>query len=158
MFEDSTWKRPSLFVLAARGVFAWHQAAYRATGGLVGHRMGNLTFLLLTTRGAKTGVARTLPLVYGRDGDNLVLVASKGGAPRHPAWYVNLSAHPEVVVQLGSRNLWMRARTATGPERDRLWKLMTGQYKGYDDYQRRTDRQIPIVVLEPATPGEPRPG
>lgn len=150
MFENTTWKRPAAFVLAARGVFSMHQVVYRATGGLVGQRLGNLTFLLLTTRGAKSGLARTLPLVYGRDGDNLVLVASKGGSPKHPAWYVNLSAHPDVVVQVGSTNVWMRARTATGAERTRLWKLMTRQYKGYDGYQQRTDRAIPIVVLEPA--------
>ncbi|MFN2462696.1 MAG: nitroreductase family deazaflavin-dependent oxidoreductase [Candidatus Dormibacteria bacterium] len=149
---DAAWNRPSPFVLAARGVFALHQAAYRATGGLVGHRVGTLTCLLLTTTGARTGAARTLPLVYGRDGDNLVLVASKGGSPKHPAWYINLSAHPEVVVQVGSRTVWMTARTATRAERPRLWKLMTRQYSGYDGYQERTDREIPLVILEPAAP------
>jgi deazaflavin-dependent oxidoreductase (nitroreductase family) len=151
MLENKTWKRPAPFVLAARGVFSLHQAAYRATGGLVGHRLGALTCLLLTTRGAKSGLARTLPLVYGRDGDNLILVASKGGSPNHPAWYTNLSAHPDVVVQVGSKNLWMRARTATSAEKPRLWQLMTRQYRGYDGYQERTTRKIPIVILEPST-------
>ena len=146
---DAVWNRPSPFVMAARSVFALHQAAYRATGGLVGHRLGRLTCLLLTTKGARSGIARTLPLVYGRDGDNLILVASKGGSPRHPAWYVNLTAHPEVVVQVGSKNVWMKARTATKTEKPRLWKLMTTQYGGYDGYQERTDREIPIVILEP---------
>jgi len=153
MPENAAWKRPSPHVLAARGVFAFHQAAYRATGGLIGHHLGRLTCLLLTTRGARSGLARTLPLLYGRDGENLILVASKGGSPRHPAWYVNLEAQPAVVVQVGSRNLWMNARTATAEERPRLWKLMTRQYSGYDGYQERTDREIPIVVLEPAGPG-----
>ena len=149
MLDNATWKRPSPFVIAARGVFAFHQAAYRATGGLIGHHIGPLTFLLLTTRGARSGLARTLPLLYGRDGDDLILVASKGGSPRHPAWYGNLAAHPEVVVQVGSSNRWMEARTATAEERPRLWKLMNRQYSGYDGYQERTDREIPIVVLEP---------
>jgi deazaflavin-dependent oxidoreductase (nitroreductase family) len=148
--DNTTWNRPSASVLGARALFSFHQAAYRATGGIIGHRLGRLTCLLLTTRGAKSGLARTLPLVYGRDGRHLVLVASKGGAPAHPAWYVNLKAHPEVVVQVGSKNLWMNARTATPAERPRLWKLMTRQYAGYDAYQERTDREIPIVILEPA--------
>ncbi|HEY8739641.1 MAG TPA: nitroreductase family deazaflavin-dependent oxidoreductase [Candidatus Dormibacteraeota bacterium] len=150
---DHVWNRPQAFVLGARAVFTFHQAAYRATGGLIGHRLGPISCLLLTTRGAKSGLARTLPLVYGRDGDRLVLVASKGGSPKHPAWYVNLKAHPEVVVQVGSKNLWMNARTATVAERPRLWKLMTRQYKGYDGYQERTEREIPLVVLEPSAAG-----
>ena len=146
---DHIWNRPSAFVLAARGGFALHQAAYRATGGLVGHRFGKLTCLLLTTRGAKSGLARTLPLLYSRDGNKLVIIASKGGSPRHPAWYINLIAHPQVVVQVGSRNVWMHAHTAAAAERPRLWRLMNKQYGGYDGYQQRTDREIPIVVLEP---------
>jgi deazaflavin-dependent oxidoreductase (nitroreductase family) len=148
--DNATWNRSSALVLGARAVFSFHQAAYRATGGIIGHRLGRLTCLLLTTRGAKSGLARTLPLVYGRDGHNLVLVASKGGAPAHPEWYVNLKAHPDVVVQVGSKNLWMRARTATPAERPRLWRLMNRQYAGYEGYQERTDREIPIVILEPA--------
>ncbi|HEV1997965.1 MAG TPA: nitroreductase/quinone reductase family protein [Candidatus Dormibacteraeota bacterium] len=92
-----------------------------------------------------------MPLLYGRDGEHLILVASKGGSPRHPAWYVNLSAHPDVVVQVGSKNLWMNARTASAAERPRLWRLMNNRYGGYDGYQERTDREIPIVILEPAT-------
>jgi len=153
MPDHATWNRRSGFVLAARGAFALHQAAYRATAGIIGHRLGPLTCLLLTTRGARSGLARTLPLLYGRDGKNLILVASKGGSPRHPAWYVNLQSHPEAVVQVGSRNVWVKARTATRAERPRLWKLMNRQYSGYDGYQERTDRVIPIVVLEPHTPG-----
>ena len=152
MIKNPTWNRPSAFVLAARGVFALHQVAYRATGGVIGHRLGPIRCLLLTTRGAKSGLARTLPLLYGRDGKDLILVASKGGSPRHPAWYVNLKAHPEAVVQVGSRNVWVRARTATTAERPRLWKLMNRQYGGYDGYQERTDREIPIVILEPHVP------
>jgi deazaflavin-dependent oxidoreductase (nitroreductase family) len=154
MPDDPVWNRHSLVVLAVRGVFAFHQAAYRATGGLVGHRLGPISCLLLTTQGSRTGQARTLPLLYGRDGENLILVASKGGSPKHPAWYVNLQAHPEAVAQVGSRDLWVTARTATAAERPRLWKLMTREYRGYDGYQQRTDREIPIVILEPVRGGD----
>jgi deazaflavin-dependent oxidoreductase (nitroreductase family) len=133
-----------------RRLMAGHTALYRATGGLIGHRVpGFAPSLLLDHVGAKSGRKRTSPLVYGRDGENLVLVASKGGYPKHPAWLHNLMANPDTTVQVGSRRRPVHARLATPQERDRLWALMVGVYGGYEDYRRRTDRQIPLVVLEP---------
>jgi deazaflavin-dependent oxidoreductase (nitroreductase family) len=133
-----------------RRLMAGHTALYRATGGLIGHRVpGFAPSLLLDHVGAKSGRKRTSPLVYGRDGENLVLVASKGGYPKHPAWLHNLMANPDTAVQVGSRRRPVHARLATPQERDRLWALMVGVYGGYEDYRRRTDRQIPLVVLEP---------
>jgi F420H(2)-dependent quinone reductase len=133
-----------------RRLMAGHAALYRATGGLIGHRVpGFAPSLLLDHVGAKSGKKRTSPLVYGRDGENLVLVASKGGYPKHPAWFHNLMANPDTTVQVGSRRRPVHARVATEQERERLWALMVGVYGGYEDYRRRTDRQIPLVVLEP---------
>jgi F420H(2)-dependent quinone reductase len=127
-----------------------HTAIYRATGGRIGHRFpGAPPTLLLDHVGAKTGTHRTSPLLYGEDGQNLVLVASKGGYPKNPAWFHNLVAHPDTTVQVGSRRLDVHARLASAEERPRLWALMVGLYSGYDGYQRRTDREIPLVVLEP---------
>jgi F420H(2)-dependent quinone reductase len=133
-----------------RRVMGGHTAVYRATHGLIGHRVpGQPPVLLLDHVGAKSGKRRTSPLVYGRDGENLVLVASKGGYPKHPAWFHNLRANPDTTVQVGSRSIDVHARVAEGEERERLWALMVGVYAGYDDYRKRTDRQIPLVVLEP---------
>jgi deazaflavin-dependent oxidoreductase (nitroreductase family) len=120
----------------------------RATGGRY-----NTTFawpcLLLTTKGARTGKPRTTPLVYARDGDNLVLIASKGGNPRHPAWYLNLRADPEVEVFLDGKSARYIARDAEGEERERLWNMAVGVYSGYEKYRRRAgERKIPVVVLE----------
>jgi deazaflavin-dependent oxidoreductase (nitroreductase family) len=106
--------------------------------------------LLLTTRGARTGARRSTPLLYGADGDRLVLVASKAGSPQHPAWYRNLKANPEVEVVASGRGGRYRAREAEGEERERLWAQAVEQYRGYDVYQGRTGgRRIPVVVLEP---------
>ena len=127
-----------------------HTTLYRLSNGALGHRMPGLPpFLLLEHTGAKSGARRTTPLVYGRDGENLVIVASKGGNPRNPAWFHNLKAHPETEVQVGSATVPVRARIATPEERERLWPKMVRVYSGYADYQKRTDREIPIVVLEP---------
>jgi F420H(2)-dependent quinone reductase len=133
-----------------RRVMGGHAAVYRATHGVIGHRIpGQPPVLLLDHVGAKSGTKRTSPLVYGRDGENLVLVASKGGYPKHPAWFHNLRAHPDTTVQVGSRKLNVHARVAEGEERERLWSLMVGVYGGYEDYRKRTEREIPLVVLEP---------
>lgn len=129
-------------------VGAIHAALYRATGGRVGGTMMKVPILLLTTRGRKSGKERTTPLMYGRDGDNLVLIASVGGAPRNPAWYWNVRAQ-EAEVELGRERRRVRARDAEGEERDRLWAQMVGLYPGYADYQQKTTRRIPVVVLEP---------
>jgi len=127
-----------------------HTAVYRLSNGLIGHRFpGAPPMLLLDHVGARSGVKRTSPLVYGRDGDDLVLVASKGGYPKNPAWLHNLRANPETRVQVGSQVCNVRARVAEGAERERLWKLMVGVYSGYDEYRKRTEREIPVVVLEP---------
>ncbi|HWX74248.1 MAG TPA: nitroreductase family deazaflavin-dependent oxidoreductase [Solirubrobacteraceae bacterium] len=133
-----------------RRAMAGHATLYRATGGLIGHRIpGFAPSLLLDHVGAKSGTQRTSPLVYGEDGENLVLVASKGGYPKNPAWFHNLIAHPDTTVQVGAERRAVHARVATPEERDRLWSLMVGVYGGYEDYRRRTDREIPLVVLEP---------
>jgi F420H(2)-dependent quinone reductase len=100
--------------------------------------------------GAKSGKTRTTPLTYMRDGANFVLVASKGGYPRNPSWYHNLRANPDTTVQVGSQNRAVRARVATAAERTRLWPRVVELYGGYRDYQERTEREIPLVILEPA--------
>jgi deazaflavin-dependent oxidoreductase (nitroreductase family) len=106
---------------------------------------------VVETRGAKSGALRRTPLLYARDGDELVLVASNGGNPRHPAWYHNVRANPDVQVFLRGRTGRYRARVAEGPERDRLWDLVTDLNPGYDIYKRRaSNRQIPLVVLNPS--------
>ncbi|HEY0516261.1 MAG TPA: nitroreductase family deazaflavin-dependent oxidoreductase [Solirubrobacteraceae bacterium] len=133
-----------------RRLMGLHTAAYRLSGGLIGHRIpGAPPVLLLEHVGARSGTRRTSPLVYARDGENVVLVASKGGYPKNPAWFHNLMANPETTVQIGTRRHAVRARTATKAERSHLWPLVVSVYAGYEDYQRRTEREIPLVVLEP---------
>ena len=127
-----------------------HIAAYRASRGLIGHRgLGMPPMLLLDHVGAKSGKHRTSPLVYVRDGADVVIVASKGGHPRHPSWYHNLRAHPDTTVQVGSERRAVHARLANPEERKRLWPMAVKIYSGYTGYQRRTDREIPLVILEP---------
>jgi deazaflavin-dependent oxidoreductase (nitroreductase family) len=125
-----------------------HVRRYRETGGEVGHIWNDVPTLLLTTTGRRTGEQRTAPLIYGQDGDAYVVVASKGGAPQHPAWYLNLAADPEVELQVGDEVFPARARTAAGDERTRLWQLLAGIWPAYDEYATKTDREIPVVVLE----------
>jgi deazaflavin-dependent oxidoreductase (nitroreductase family) len=132
-----------------RRLMGAHTAVYRATNGLVGHRFpGSPPMLLLHHVGAKSGLERVSPLVYIRDGDDVVLVASKGGYAKHPAWFHNLRAHPDTVVQIGSERRRVRARVADAAERERLWPLAVRTYSGYEGYQQRTAREIPLVVLE----------
>ena len=132
-----------------RRAMGGHTAIYRATNGKVGHRFpGAPPMLLLDHVGAKSGQRRTSPLVYVRDGDDLVLVASKGGNPKHPSWFHNLKANPETTVQVGSEKIGVRARVASDAERERLWPMAVRTYGGYTEYQQRTDRKIPLVVLE----------
>ena len=120
------------------------------TGGVIGHRIGPATHLILTVKGAKTGAPRTTALTYGSDGDNLVVVASKGGVADHPYWYKNMLKNPEAEVQAEPQEGQGTARGRRPPEeKPRLWKLMLGSYAGYDGYQRATDRDIPVVILEP---------
>jgi len=127
-----------------------HALLYRATGGRIGGSLPGLPqILVLEHKGRKTGKLRQTPLLYARDGDRLVIVASKGGYPHHPAWYMNLQANPEATVYLGGRRIAVRARTASGAERSRLWQLALAVYPTYARYQARTDREIPVVVLTP---------
>jgi proline iminopeptidase len=128
-----------------------HVKRYRETGGEVGHiwKEGS-TVLLLTTTGRKTGKKRTTPLIYAEDGDRYVIVASQGGAPEHPGWYRNLDKTPEVELQVRDEVFPARARTAQGEERDRLWRKANEVWPHYEEYQQRTDREIPVVVLERA--------
>jgi F420H(2)-dependent quinone reductase len=127
-----------------------HVRIYRATGGWIGHRVpGLLPVLLVDHVGAKSGKARTHALGYLADGDDYVVVASKGGSPRNPGWYHNLRAHPDTRIQVGSRRLDVHARVATPDERARLWPKVVDAYGGYEDYQRNTEREIPLVVLSP---------
>ena len=133
-----------------RRLMRGHAMLYRASGGRIGHRLPGLPqMLLLDHVGAKSGTRRTSPLLYASDGENLVIVASKGGHPKNPAWYHNLLAHPDTTVQVGGERRDVHARVASDPEREHLWPLVVSVYPTYDSYQRRTDRQIPLVVLEP---------
>lgn len=133
-----------------RRLMGYHTFVYRASNGLVGHRFpGAPPMLLLDHVGAKSGVKRTTPLVYVEDGSDVVLVASKGGHPRNPAWYHNLRVHPETTVQIGSERRTVRARVANARERKRLWPKAVKTYSGYTGYQQRTEREIPLVILAP---------
>lgn len=130
---------------------AEHVRRYLETDGEVGFRWRRgAPILILTTTGRRTGQERLRPLIFGEEDGRYVVVASQGGAPRHPHWYLNLSADPNVRVQIKGDRFPARARTAVGEERDRLWRRMAEIWPPYDDYQRRTDRTIPVVVLERA--------
>jgi deazaflavin-dependent oxidoreductase (nitroreductase family) len=127
-----------------------HVRVYRETGGQHGYRWRGTTILLLSTEGRSSGQERTTPLIHRTDGDRWVVVASQGGAPDHPDWYKNLEASPEATIQVNAEKIPVKARTAEGDERDRLWGLMTEVWPAYNDYQRKTSRQIPVVVFERA--------
>ena len=126
-----------------------HVRRYRETGGKVGHswRKGS-TILLLTTTGRTTGKKSTVPLIYVEDGPRYAIIASKGGAPDHPGWYKNLEKTPEVELQVKDEVFRARARNAQGEERARLWKAANAMWPDYDNYQTKTTREIPVVVLE----------
>lgn len=124
---------------------------YRLTHGRVGGRfLRGAPVCLVTTVGRRSGTRRTVPLIYLEDGERVVLVASQGGMPRHPLWYRNLETHPEAEVQIGRRRRRLRARTASPEEKAALWPRLCAVYPDYDDYKQRTDREIPVVILEPA--------
>jgi deazaflavin-dependent oxidoreductase (nitroreductase family) len=140
--ERTGWKLFNLFTKA-------HVAAYKATGGRVGRKfIKGAPVCLVDHVGRKSGQHRTTPLIYIRDDDDVVVVASKGGYPSHPAWWINLRANPETAVQVDSESWPVRAREATDEERQRLWPELTEVYPPYDDYQAKTERRIPVVVLE----------
>jgi deazaflavin-dependent oxidoreductase (nitroreductase family) len=120
---------------------------YRETGGERGYEWRGTTILLLTTRGRRSGEPRTTPLIHRTDGDDWVVVASKGGAPENPSWYENLLAEPDAEIQVQAEVIPVHASTADAAQRARLWPLMAEVWPAYDEYQARTDREIPIVVL-----------
>ncbi|MGH9211877.1 MAG: nitroreductase family deazaflavin-dependent oxidoreductase [Acidimicrobiales bacterium] len=142
-----------------------HQRLYRLTGGVIGRHVAGRPALLLHTVGRRTGKPRSTALTYAKDGDDYLVVASYGGAPRHPAWFLNLRDDPRVEVQVGRHRQPAQARVAQGEERDRLWKLVNQQNRGlapllhrgalgrYDIYQRHTSRELPVVVLTPEAAG-----
>ena len=124
-----------------------HVRVYRETAGERGYHWRGTTILLLTTEGRRSGEPRTTPLIHRTDGGRWIVVASKGGAPANPIWFENLKANPEATIQVLGEEVPVRASTAEGEERSRLWSLMTEVWPAYDDYQARTDREIPVVVL-----------
>jgi F420H(2)-dependent quinone reductase len=126
-----------------------HAGVYRATGGKLFGRMGQSPILLLNTVGRKSGKKRATPLLYVVDGEDFVIIASKGGAPTHPAWYLNLMANPDATVEVEDRKVRVRAEEVDGEEKARLWQKMAELYPTYDNYQKKTKRQIPLLVLRP---------
>jgi deazaflavin-dependent oxidoreductase (nitroreductase family) len=128
---------------------ASHVQAYRETKGERGYIWNNATILLLTTKGRHSGEEKTVPLIFVKDGENYFIIASLGGAPKHPACYLNLVANPRVTLQVKDKVFEAVARTAESPERERLWGKALQAWPQYDDYQAKTTRRIPVVVLEP---------
>jgi deazaflavin-dependent oxidoreductase (nitroreductase family) len=126
-----------------------HVRKYEETGGAVGHDWNGAPVLILRTKGRKSGATRKNPLIYGRHGDDYVIVASKGGAPQNPGWYRNLLAHPDVEIQVRDKVIPVRAHTGTPAEKKRVWPTMTAQWPDYDAYQAKTKRDIPVVLLSP---------
>jgi deazaflavin-dependent oxidoreductase (nitroreductase family) len=145
MSEDA-YRAPDIQLLGEE-----HVRRYQETDGEVGYIWNGVPILLLSTTGRKTGQLRTTPLIFGRDEDDYLVVASMGGAPMHPNWYKNLLAHPEAVIQVRAEQLKVAARTAEDDEKPRLWKIVAEQWPNYDVYQTRTDRVIPVVVLSPSS-------
>jgi len=144
---DPSYQPPDLSLIGPE-----HVRRYRETGGEVGYLWNGVATLLLTTTGRRTGEPRTSALIFGRDGDRYLVIGSMGGAPRHPAWYLNLAAHPEATIQVRDQTIPVVAHTAPPDEKHRLWALMQALWPNYATYQERTTRDIPVVVLTPADP------
>lgn len=132
-----------------RGFVRAHIQEFVESNGRKGQMWLGAPALLLITRGRKSGKLRRTGLIYGRDGKDYLLVASAGGAPKHPLWYLNLVANPEVELQVGPDKIKGRARTASKKEKPRLWKIMAGLFPRYDEYQAKTQREIPLIIVEP---------
>jgi deazaflavin-dependent oxidoreductase (nitroreductase family) len=147
--SEPDYQQPDLTLLGEE-----HVRRYQETDGEVGYLWNGVPTLLLTTTGRKTGLARTTPLIFSRDGDDYIVVASKGGAPSHPNWYVNLTAKADAKVQVRDEHLLVEARTASKDEKPRLWGIVVAQWANYDAYQARTEREIPVVVLSPVPGAE----
>jgi deazaflavin-dependent oxidoreductase (nitroreductase family) len=143
--SEPTYRAPDLALLGAE-----HIKRYRETDGEVGYLWNGVPTLLLTTTGRNSGQPRTSALIYGRDGDDYLVVASMGGAPEHPQWYRNLTANPAAEIQVRGEHIRVAARTADDAEKPRLWSMVTDYWPNYDVYQTRTERVIPVVVLTPS--------
>jgi deazaflavin-dependent oxidoreductase (nitroreductase family) len=142
--SDAPYQPPDITLLGEE-----HVRRYQETGGEVGYIWNGVPTLLLTTTGRRSGHARTTPLIFARDGDDYLVVASMGGAPQHPNWYQNLTTNADAHIQVRGEHLDVRARTATEDEKPRLWAIVAAQWPNYDVYQTRTEREIPVVVLTP---------
>ncbi len=142
--SESNYTQPDLLLLGDD-----HVRAYRESAGEVGYLWNGVPTLLLTATGRRTGRKLTSPLIFARDGDDYLIVASTGGAPRHPNWFLNLQAKPEAEIQVKAETLPVVAHAASANEKPRLWKIVTDVWPNYDVYQSRTDRDIPVVVLSP---------
>ncbi|ONH25671.1 nitroreductase family deazaflavin-dependent oxidoreductase [Pseudofrankia asymbiotica] len=143
--SEPNYVKPELTLLGAD-----HIRAYRETDGETGYLWNGVPTLLLTTTGRRTGEPRTSALIFARDGDGFLVVASTGGAPQHPKWYLNLEANPAAEIQVKGEHIKVVAHTASPEEKPRLWKIVTDAWPNYDVYQTRTERVIPVVVLRPA--------
>ncbi len=143
--SEATYRQPDFSLLGEE-----HVQRYQETDGEVGYIWNGVPILLLTTTGRRSGASRTTPLIHARDGDDYLVVASMGGAPRHPYWYENLLVEPSARIQVLAEHIDVTARTASEAEKPRLWKIVADQWPNYDVYQTRTDRVIPIVVLSPS--------
>ena len=143
--SEPTYQPPDLALVGEE-----HVRRYRETGGEVGYLWNGAPALLLTTTGRRSGDRHTSALIFGRDGDDYLVVASMGGAPSHPQWYLNLSARPDAEIQVRADRIPVVARTASAEEKPRLWQIVTAVWPNYDVYQSRTERDIPVVVLTPA--------
>jgi len=126
-----------------------HVAKYEATGGKIGHDWNDTSILILHAKGRKSGAVRKIPLIYGRDGEDYIIIASKGGAPDHPGWYKNLVAHPDVEIQVWDKVIPVTARTGSAADKQRVWPMMVKEWPGYAEYQAGTARDIPVVFLHP---------
>ena len=132
-----------------RVISTTHTFWYRLTGGVIGARLAGRPMLLLTTTGRKSGKRRTTPLQYFKDGDNMIVIASNGGNPWHPVWWLNLERNPDAEVQVKNRKSRIKAEKVEGEERERLWRAAVDTYGRYEDYQMTANREIPVVVLRP---------
>jgi deazaflavin-dependent oxidoreductase (nitroreductase family) len=137
---------------------ATHNAVYRTSGGRIGGKFQGMPVLLLTTTGRKSGKSRTTPLLFVREGDNVIVVASNGGSDSFPSWWLNLRSNPAAEIEIGRERTRVTARKASAEERARLWPEFTSRYSGYAKYATRTERVIPVVILEPAKPEQARAG
>ena len=144
--SEADYQPPDISLVGAE-----HVRRYQETDGEVGYEWNGVPALLLTTTGRRSGQPRTNALIFGQDGEDYLIIASMGGAPKHPDWYLNLVDHPDADIQVRGDHIPVVARTAPAEEKPRLWKVMTDIWPNYDVYQSRTDREIPLVVLTPRT-------